>query len=696
MDNRLAVSVVGLVVGLISAVLLLSFASLVYAGDLAPFLPLGSALILLGVALMNLVAARSSSMPGTVMVSQDTTTALVAATLAGVTASVVATQRLGTALAVLIVGSVLTGVVMLVLGWRKAGNLVRYVPVPVMGGFLAGTGWLLLVGATELTTNGFDWSPVAVANLVAALGIGLALTLAMRAGRNAVAILPAVVFGTVIGFYLLLLIFDVSIERARELGLLPVLPEALTWSTVSSVSVDWGAVASALPQLMVIPVVASLGMLLNVGGLELLVKRDANLDRELRTAGWSNLAGALTAAPAAYPTLSLSALGFRLGLHSRAVPLIAAGVCALAAVTGPRLVSFVPTALVGGALLMVGFGFLSDWLVSTRKRMPLAEYLLIWAIVFVIAVFGFVPGVLFGMAAAIVLFTVKYSRLDPIRHMFVGWERTSTIDRSPAEQEILTRAGAKLLVAELQGFLFFGTAHKAVAAVERQIEGGDLSLLVLDFQRVDGFDATAVSSFNRLRQIVAEAGAELVVSGTDPALATAFAEMESGCAVTFVPDIDRALEWCEERILVDAGKVPSVQVDVMADRVWQKLIAHMERIELDEGSVLVDQGDDSNSIYLVELGRVAIERRVDDARWQRVRSVGPGNLIGEIAFYLGAGRTARLRAERPTVVLRLSPQGIARLEEADPSTAIAFHRAVAQTMALRLTSTNEFVSALLR
>jgi SulP family sulfate permease len=122
----------------------------------------------------------------------------------------------------------------------------------------------------------------------------------------------------------------------------------------------------------------------------------------------------------------------------------------------------------------------------------------------------------------------------------------------------------------------------------------------------------------------------------------------------------------------------------------------MERIELDEGSVLVDQGDDSDNVYLVETGRVAVELEAGDDMWQRVRSVGPGNLLGEIAFYLGAGRTARLVAEAPTTLLCLSPETVSRLEATAPDAAILFHRAVAQTMAIRLTSTNEFVRALLR
>ncbi|HEX2153893.1 MAG TPA: SulP family inorganic anion transporter [Acidimicrobiia bacterium] len=696
--SRLAVGVTGLMAGLILVTALLSFASLIYSRQLAPFLPLGTVLILAGAALVNVVGARMSSLGGSILIPQDTTTALIAATLAVGLIGVAPQSLLGTALAIIVAGTLLTALVLWALGWRRAGDLVRFVPVPVMGGFLAGTGWILLVGAADLATGGFEWSPVTIVNLAAALAIGLTLTTSLRRSDR-VTIFPLVILGSVVVFYVVIAITGVSLAEARNLGLLPGAAGGFQVPSVSSTSVDWGAVAASLPRLAAIPVVAGLALLMNVGGLELLARRDADLNRELQTAGWANLAAAFTATPVAYHTLGISAVAYRLKIHSRAMPLIVALVAAAAATVGPILVSGLPLAVAGGLLTMVGTGFLADWLVDARPRMPAIDYVLMLGIVVVIAMFGFLAGILFGMAAAVILFTVKYSRLDPIRHTFTARERSSSIDRSPAEQERLGETAASIRVAELEGFLFFGTAHTAVRSLEERIRREALRFLVIDLRRVEGFDSTAAYAFSRLRQTAAESDVLLVFTHTASQLRAALEGIgpDTDQPPVFIEEIDQALEWCETQLLSSmprATDAPTARF--FPEHIWSRLEPHMERIDLEENGLLADLGEDADSVFLVEHGRVAVELPIGEGRWQRIRSVRAGNLLGELSLYVDGGRSARLRAETASTVFRLSPEGIAELEANDPHCAVAFHRAVGSVMAERLTATNDFVRALVR
>ena len=63
------------------------------------------------------------------------------------------------AVAATMVVTVLCGVVFLVLGWRRLGNVIRFVPYPVVGGFLAGTGWLLFKGGIYVASGSRSTSP---------------------------------------------------------------------------------------------------------------------------------------------------------------------------------------------------------------------------------------------------------------------------------------------------------------------------------------------------------------------------------------------------------------------------------------------------------------------------------------------------------------------------------------------------------
>lgn len=687
--------VAGSVAGLIVVAVMVSFASLVFSGPLAAYLPLGSALFLAAAAAMNLIAARLSSVPGSLLLPQDATSAILATTLAAALVGVSSSGLLSTALAVMAIATLVTGVVMLALGGMRMGNLVRFIPLPVIGGFLAGTGWLLVSGAADLLTGGFVWSGRTIGVLAGGAGLGLVLAVILRLRPGPWAF-PALIIGSGVLFYLLLLVTGTTLEEARELGLLTSVTGMTLPLGISIGAVDWSAVAAAGPGVATVPLVATVALLLNVGGLELVAGKEADLDRELRTAGWGNLAVGTAASPAGYHVLSVSALPYRLGIHSRVIPLIVAGVSIAGILAGPTLVSLIPVPVVGGVLTMLGLSFLADWVLDGRSRMPRGEYLLMLAIVVAVALVGFLAGVLLGMVAAVVLFTVRYSRLDPIRHTFTADQRSSSLERAPSVRRSLEQVSGSVKVVEVQGFLFFGTAHRAVQSLKDDIDTGEVRCLIVDLRRVEGIDSTAMLAFVNLQRRAGEAGVHLVFShaSADVQEAMTSAGRTSFPDGIFAPDLDHALEVCES-IVLPATADPCVE-HFVPDRVWERIEPHLERIELGAGEVLAEMGEASDCVFIVESGRVAVELPVDAARWQRVRSVGPGNVIGEFSLYTGAVRSARLRAENPSTVFRLTPAAIVEIERADPEAAIVFHRAVGRVLVERLTASNDFVQALIR
>ena len=70
----------------------------------------------------------------------------------------------------------LTGTLLCIFGFTRAGRAIRFVPFPVIGGFLGATGWLMMMGAVQIVTD----QPAALANFGAFLN--LALTAKLAAG----------------------------------------------------------------------------------------------------------------------------------------------------------------------------------------------------------------------------------------------------------------------------------------------------------------------------------------------------------------------------------------------------------------------------------------------------------------------------------------------------------------------------------
>src|SRR6266487_278427 len=55
--------------------------------------------------------------------------------------------------AAIVLTTLATAATFLLLGQFRRGSLVRYLPYPVIGGFLAGTGWLLVLGGLGVMTT---------------------------------------------------------------------------------------------------------------------------------------------------------------------------------------------------------------------------------------------------------------------------------------------------------------------------------------------------------------------------------------------------------------------------------------------------------------------------------------------------------------------------------------------------------------
>lgn len=328
--------------------------------------------------------------------------------------------------------------------------------------------------------------------------------------------------------------------------------------------------------------------------------------------------------------------------------------------------------------------------------MSQVDYLLMLIISVGLVVLGFLIGIAFGLAAAVLLFAATYSRLDPIRHTFTAADRRSSVERSVLVRELLGREGVAVRVFELEGFLFFGTAHTAARKVLAAVVPGVTDTVVLDLRRVQGVDSTALLALSKLRRDLFDRDVALIISDPSPetALAMYRVGLDESNGVVHVTDIDHALEYAEILLLVGVEDDPS-NPWLLADDLWQRLVLHMDRIEVRAGQVLAEPGEHAQSVFVVESGQVAADLPVGD-RWQRVRLAGPGGVLGEMSMYGDGQRSARLWVEQSGTVLRLSPEGVRDLEASDPECALAFHRAAARVLSQRLVTSNEFIQALAR
>ena len=720
--RRLALGALsGGVGGLTEVFFAISFASLIFSGPLASNLPLGIGAALFSGAVIIIVSSLINSAPGMIASVQDSTTVILALIAANLTAGFPGPDgALGTVLAGIGIATLLSGVTMLALGYFKLGRLVRYIPYPVVGGFLAGTGLLLVQGSIgvmadyELTWQnlGALLQPGQLALWLPGVVCALTLFSGLRKIKHWLA-MPALLLGLIGAFYLGLLISGISLTEARQMGLLMEGMSEIRWQPLSPAvlaAVDWRLLLRQSGNLGGLLVISLVSLLLNATGLEVVMGKEANLDRELRASGLANVLSGLGGGLVGYHAASLTTLNLRIGGRGRLPGVVTGLVPALTLIGGAALLSYFPTPLAGGFLLMVGLDFLDEWILQGRRRFTPVEYAVVLVIMGAIFFTDFLIGVGLGLAIMIAIFVVRYSQVEVVEYMLDGSQIRSNIERPAVQRRALARQGGRILILKLGGYIFFGTAHKMLEQARARLSDPNrpaVGYLLLDLQRVSGMDSSAGLSFGKIVQLAEEGGMALAWSGAGEGLQRRLDAMfeELASRLPRFPDLDRGLEWCEEQLLEELGLEAAAPAAGLREQLAQlgmataaaeRLMAFLERAPLEAGEYLMRQGEPADEMFFIESGRVSVYLEKAGGAASRLRTLNPGSTAGEVGLYLGQPRTASVRADRPSMAYRLSRESLQRLEGEAPETAAAFHALMARLLSEVVTMTTQALEVVLR
>jgi SulP family sulfate permease len=455
-------------------------------------------------------------------------------------------------------------------------------------------------------------------------------------------------------------------------------------------------------------VISVIGLLLNVSGLQLARREDFDLNQELRAAGLAQLAAGLLGNMPGYHTLSLSALVDRMGAHTRLATIAATTVGGVVFFLGADIVALMPRVVLGAIIVFLGLGFLSEWLYDAWFQLPRLDYALIVVILALIAMFGMLVGVVAGLAIAVALFVVAYSRIDVVKHTLSGTTLKSRMTRGYAEQQLLRERGEQIAIFQLQGFIFFGTAHDLYERVRQRATRPDLPALrfvLLDFRLVPRLDSTAMLSFAKMLQLAEARDLALVFTQLAPAVRR---QIEQGLprddasrSMRIFPDLDRGLEWCENELLA-AADTPGGGEQSLRSQLAQiapdpdALLAYFERRVVGPGEYLLRQGEHPEDMFFVESGQVTAQIEPEGGPPLRLETMRGGRAVGELGFFLNRRRTAAVVADETSAVYRITWPDLRRMAQEQPDSAAAFHGLIARLLSERVVHLIDSVDALQR
>lgn len=728
----------GLVIGSLIIFIQISFAALIFSGALGSFLSIGIGVLLLGALILIIVVTLTSSVEINATLPQDAPaviTAVIASTIAGIMSSSRPESMLATILGTMILSAVLTGLFFWLLGRFNLGQLVRFVPYPVIGGFLAGTGWFLVLGAISVMTDqplSTDlFIPDTLLRWLPGLLFAAVLYFASRRFKHFL-IMPALILAGIGLFYVFLLLSGGTLPAALAGGwLLGPFPEGISTQPAITLVVgeaDWPIVFSQALTIATILLVSAISFLMNISGLEISLNRNIDLNYELRTTGIANMLAGIGGTFPGYSSVSLTTFSYRLGASSRVVGLTIALLIALTLFVGANLLNYFPRVIAGGLIFYIGLLFLVEWLYEAFFKVTRLEYLLIWLILIIIATFGFLEGVTVGIIVASIFFVLNYSKVNVTRHALSGANYQSNVMRPPVHRDLLLKNGDHLIILELQGYIFFGTAYRFLEQVQLRIERHDLRalrFLLLDFRLVTGIDSSATLTMRRLIQLLNSQNIILVLTGIDEEIRAHWQkeifqkEIQSNWQI--FDELNQGVAWCEQMAIDDwhqnglvvhpynlAKQVeyemqksePDVNLafegtgETAGLQITHRLEPYVQRIEAADHQYLLHEGADVEGIFFVEEGQVIAKSHAEDGREVIFRRMEAGSVFGEIGVYASTKATADVVVDQFAILLLLPAEKLHLMEREDPQLAFAIHRIIAQNLAEKLVQSSNTLIAL--
>ena len=658
----------------------ISFTAIIYSGPLAPFIGTGIGLSLLGGVLMCSTGGFLYTYRGTICHPQDVTAIVLAVSATSIAAAWPNGQEqslLATIVMLVAVATAVSGIITYLFGYFSLGFLARFVPYPVVGGFLAATGYLLLIGAVgmglgetfSISNPQVLFADGAIIKWLPWLLLGTVIAIvAMRVQSEL--LLPGSLLLAAVAFYAGLLVTGTNLDEARRAGLmLGPFPaggflKSLTPSLV--LDADWSVVLHQTVTLLAVALLTVVGTLLHATGLELSLDQEFDLEKDLRATGVANIAGALGGGLIGFQLMSGTSLGKKLHLGGALPGLSAAAGCAITFLFGGEFLSVLPVGLFVTVVAYLGADFLFTWLWLKRKQLSRADYALVFLILMVTAAVGFFEALGVGVLAATAFFILSFSQVDVVRLRSTLSTRRSLVERCEADIAYLMENGEHIVVLELSGYLFFGTANALLERVRAELSATSRPhAVILDFSRVRGLDASASHSLGKLSKACSRAGVRLVYSGLRPGLKESYLRGASELnAALLVEDLDGALRTEEDGLLarrfvdgndampeVGSGQLPLVSLQGIAGKFPQ--------VALRAGEILINQGAVSSEMFILLSGAMRAEvTRPDDAPVVVARFV-PGAIIGEIAFYSSVPRTATVVADEASSLLKIDAESLA-------------------------------------
>ncbi|WP_110689469.1 SulP family inorganic anion transporter [Salinicola endophyticus] len=420
----------------------------------------------------------------------------------------------------LLLATLLSGVMLTLIGWLRLGSLIRLIPYPVTVGFTAGIALIIFASQLKpllgLTFAGQEpgplleklpaiWqalptaSPVTMALALATIATivlvkrlrprwpGMLVAIAVTAGATALLDLPVATIGSAFGG----------------------IPETLPMPSLPALS--WNKVIEVLPSAVAFTLLGAIESLLSAVVADGMSGRRHRANCELVAQGVANVASALFGGICVTGTIARTATNVRAGAASPIAGMLHALLLLLFILLAAPLLDYIPLASLAGVLAVVAWNMIEKHAFVSLLRASRGDAAVLLITLLLTVFRDLTEGILAGTLLGALLFIQRMSRTVGAAQM--PWVPEDVADTSFDYRDTgLSPADPELVVYRLSGAWFFGAAtsiESILARVSDRHRG-----LILDFTEVPFIDVSAARALEGMLSASRRAGIRIALTGT--------------------------------------------------------------------------------------------------------------------------------------------------------------------------------------
>ena len=449
---------------------------------------------------------------------------VITATLVGGVAGTATGGNFSTVLITMALAAIFCGLFQILFGLIKIGKYVRYIPYPVLSGFMSGIGVIIILQQLYPLVGGSGSGSMVdqLAGLPAALGATNVTALLLGLGTVAIIYLFPLITKKVPSTLVALIVMTVvslfcDLPKEFIIGEIPSgLPMPFFASdNVPDLGIDWGAaiIAAIIPGLTLAGL-GSIDTLLTSVVADNITKTKHNSNRELIGQGIGNaVAGLFCGLPGAGATMR-TVVNVKSGGRTQLSGMVHA-LLLLAIMLGlGSVVKYVPLSVLAGILLTVGWGIIDFKGFKDLPKIPRADAVVL-IVVFLVTVFvDLLTAVGIGMVIACVLFMKRAS--DLVEGGYSSQELTNFDKESPWDDEhgMPDTVAHKIYVQRLNGPIFFGTINKFKEVM--QTVPADAKIVIIRMRLVSFMDQSGLYAMEESIKDIQSRGAQVLMTIIQP------------------------------------------------------------------------------------------------------------------------------------------------------------------------------------